>query len=202
MSDRPAESAALELATRVGCNIKAPTSASTTPYRHPRSYYVIDSPRPDREAVPTEPTAEEPWLVARFGPRPTAERLLRIREREAHIREEHVANVIAASLSRRNAAHLLSVNVDTVTRRVYAGRLVGFICRNRWWLPSWQFTSGGALPGLQRVIAAWPGDLLSLSDWAVTPAVDLAGQTPAEALSRRRLMRVLELERAIEVDGW
>lgn len=79
---------------------------------------------------------------------------------------------------------------------------MGFVHRNRWWLPSWQFAAGATLPGLELVIKARPGGRLALATWALEPAVDLAGQTPAEALARRRLMRVLKLERSIEAATW
>jgi hypothetical protein len=125
-----------------------------------------------------------------------------VRVAAARMRAEGVARVLAATVSRRDAAQILGVAPDTVTRRIYAGRLVGFVCRNRWWLPTWQFVEDDVLPGLDQMVAAWPGGLLALTEWAVAPAVDLGGQTPVQALRRRRLQRVLELERAIEVASW
>jgi hypothetical protein len=52
------------------------------------------------------------------------------------------------------------------------------------------------------VIAAWPGTTLALTLWAMSPAADLGGRTPAQALAARRVAAVIELERALEVAGW
>jgi hypothetical protein len=52
---------------------------------------------------------------------------------------------------------------------------LGFVHRDRWWLPAWQFTSRGVLPGLEQVIGAWPGSRIALALWALEPAVDLSG---------------------------
>jgi hypothetical protein len=60
----------------------------------------------------------------------------------------------------------------------------------------------GTLPGLRDVIAAWPGSTLALTLWATTPAADLDGQTPAQALAAQRVDDVIELERELEVSGW
>jgi hypothetical protein len=57
--------------------------------------------------------------------------------------------------------------------------------------------------GLADVLQAWPGSRLSLARRAVTPNVDLGGQSPARALAAGRLSRVLEeAERALSSAAW
>lgn len=61
----------------------------------------------------------------------------------------------------------------------------------------------GVLPGLERLIAVFPGSALSLTSWATTPSADLDDATPAQALTRRDgLARVFEAVRALTPAAW
>jgi hypothetical protein len=48
-------------------------------------------------------------------------------------------------------------------------------------LPAWQFAEGGQpLQGLDEVRAAFPGDVVALSSWMLSPSVDLDGDRPVD----------------------
>ena len=80
-----------------------------------------------------------------------------------------------SALTVTDAAHTLGVDTSRVRHRLAAGRLVGWKDRGGWRLPAWQFTSGGVLPGLERVLAALPGDQppLVVAAFMTTPQDDL-----------------------------
>lgn len=117
--------------------------------------------------------------------------------------ESALAEVLSGSLSRQQAAGLLGITPQGVSRRLHAGRLVALRRGREKRLPGWQFSDGAALPGLEQLIAAYPGTPLSLSVWALSPASDLSGRTPAELLGRPDgLNAVLELARALGSEAW
>jgi hypothetical protein len=80
-----------------------------------------------------------------------------------------------SALTVTDAATTLSVDTSRVRHRLAAGRLAGWKDRGGWRLPAWQFTSGGVLPGLERVLAALPGDQppLVIAAFMTTPQEDL-----------------------------
>lgn len=80
-----------------------------------------------------------------------------------------------SALTVADAAATLDVDTSRVRHRLAAGRLAGWKDRGGWRLPAWQFTSGGVLPGLERVLAALPGDQppLVVAAFMTTPQEDL-----------------------------
>lgn len=79
------------------------------------------------------------------------------------------------ALSVAGAAERVGVDSSRIRHRLADGRLAGWKDRGGWRLPAWQFTSGGVLPGLERVLAALPGDQppLVVAAFMTTPQEDL-----------------------------
>lgn len=69
-----------------------------------------------------------------------------------------------------------------MSKRRAARGLVALRRGREWRLPAWQFHEDSVLPGLDRLIAAYPGTPLALTTWATTPNADLDGYTPAKAM--------------------
>jgi len=93
-----------------------------------------------------------------------------------------------STYSAAEAAAVISVDTSRIRHRLAAGHLVGWKDRGGWRLPAWQFTTTGALPGLDTVLAAVPADQppLVLAAFMTTPQADLrlgtAPSTPREWL--------------------
>ncbi|RJK92510.1 DNA-binding protein [Vallicoccus soli] len=110
-----------------------------------------------------------------------------------------------ASLTRSDAAALLGTSEQAVTDLLEARRLLGLKQGRRWLIPAWQLnaeTERGVLPGLDRVAAHFPGGLVALSSWATTASPDLDGHTPAQALARGAVDRVVSVARSLSAAGW
>jgi hypothetical protein len=97
-------------------------------------------------------------------------------EPDARARTVAAHAVLAKSaLTVVQAAHRLGVDPSRVRHKLVAGRLTGWKDQTGWRLPAWQFTGEGALPGLDVVLAAVPGDqpALVLASFMTTPQDDL-----------------------------
>jgi hypothetical protein len=140
---------------------------------------------------------------ALWGPAPTATQLADARRVAARSRREALQAALAEALTRGEAAELLGISPQAVSKRHAAGALVALPRGREWRFPAWQFGDGGTLAGLAEVIAAYPGGALSLSSWAVAPNADLDRRTPAEELARRGgRERVLAALESIGPDAW
>lgn len=73
-----------------------------------------------------------------------------------------------------DAARLLGVDTSRVRHRLKEGKLTGWKDKG-WQLPAWQFSDGGALPGLDVVLPALPDDQppLMVAAFMNTPQPDL-----------------------------
>jgi hypothetical protein len=104
------------------------------------------------------------------------------------LRQQYQARhaVLSNSITRRETARLLGTSEQAVTDRLEAHDLVGLKQGREWRLPVWQFdpdAERGYLPGLAQLRAVFPGGPVSLTEWVTTPAADLDGVSPAEALA-------------------
>jgi hypothetical protein len=91
--------------------------------------------------------------------------------------------VLAGALDVKAAADRLGVSPASVHEMVVAGDLAALRLGGVWRLPAWQFSADGLLPGVNDLLASWPGSFLRLSVWACTPSARLQGHTPAQALT-------------------
>jgi hypothetical protein len=148
--------------------------------------------------VEAQPPDERLW-----GAAPSAEELAQARRVAQRAQHEALSGVLAEALSRQEAATLLGISPQAVSKRHAAGALVALARGRELQFPAWQFADGAALPGLADVISAFPGSPLTLSVWAKTPNPDLERATPAQMLSRRGgVERVLEAIESISPAAW
>jgi hypothetical protein len=156
------------------------------------------------EALARAATLEEQALDAElWGPAPSGAELADARRVAQRAQREALTGVLAASLSRQEAAALLGISPQAVSKRHAAGALTALSRGRELYFPAWQFADGAAVPGLADVIAAYPGSPLALSTWAQAPNADLDRATPAQALNRRGgVERVLEAIESISPSAW
>ncbi|MGH9749929.1 MAG: hypothetical protein ACRD6R_08405 [Candidatus Polarisedimenticolia bacterium] len=107
------------------------------------------------------------------------------------------------TLTAAEAARLLRISRQAVDKRRRAGKLLGLtVGRRGYAYPSWQFSDGGALPGLETVLETlrrhdpWMqmGFMLNKNDW-------LDGRIPLEELRRGRVDAVVDAARAYGEQG-
>ena len=138
-----------------------------------------------------------------WGSPPDDARLAEARRVAQRAQQEALSAVMADALTRQEAAELLGISPQAVSKRHAAGALVALTRGRELHFPAWQFHEGATLPRLAGVIAAYPGGALSLSTWAVTPNADLDALAPAHALARRGgPQRVLAVIDAIGTAAW
>lgn len=140
-----------------------------------------------------------------WGPAPTQAEL--VAGSVANLRQQFARRqrVLAASLSRAEAAVLIGVSEQAITGALDSGRLLGLKHGRYWALPAWQFDAEsvqGMHPRLGELAEAFPGGLVSLSLWIQRPSADLDGASPQQALAAGDASRVIDLARALTSAGW
>jgi hypothetical protein len=113
--------------------------------------------------------------------------------------------VLQASVSRGQAAGLLGLSEQAVTKHLEQGRIVGIKDRGRWAIPAWQLdadTRDGYLDGIDRLATVFPGGPVALTRWVTRPAVDFDGRTPRDLLARNRVDEVVRAAKALTAKGW
>lgn len=93
------------------------------------------------------------------------------------------AALIAGGLSVSDVAAMLHVDESRVRQRLAKRTLYGVKLDGVWWLPTFQFHAGRAIPGLERVLPALDPSLnpVAVAQWFTLPDVDLA--TGGESVS-------------------
>lgn len=138
-----------------------------------------------------------------WGSSPTGRELADARGATHTALEGAMHDALSGALTREQAAQRLGITPQATSKRVASGGLVALRRGRVSRLPVWQFYEEGVLPGLKRVIAAYPGGALSLTHWATSPSPDLDGLTPAQTLTRRGgLERVLDALQALTPAAW
>jgi excisionase family DNA binding protein len=90
------------------------------------------------------------------------------------------------SLTREQAAELLGVRSQQVSKLLAARDLVALEVGRELRLPRWQFapdTPKGRLEGIREVVNAYAGGVVTLSLWATRPNPALGRRTPSKALA-------------------
>lgn len=134
-----------------------------------------------RESADGEDLDESLW-----GSQPTAGAIAAARSSGEAAVDQSLEHALRDALTRDEAARRLGITPQAVSKRRAAHALVALRRGREWRLPSWQFHEDGVLPGLDLLIAAYPGTPLALSIWATTPNADLDGLTPAQAMLTAR----------------
>jgi hypothetical protein len=114
-------------------------------------------------------------------------------------------SVLGSSVSRSQAAALLGLSEQAVTKHLDQGRIVGIKDKGRWAIPAWQLdadTRDGYLVGIDRLARVFPGGPVALTRWVTTPAADFAGNTPRDMLARNRVDEVVRAAQALTAKGW
>jgi hypothetical protein len=112
--------------------------------------------------------------------------------------------VLQESVSRGQAAALLGLSEQAVTKHLEHGRIVGIKDRGRWAIPAWQLdadTRDGYLNGIDRLTRVFPGGPVALTRWVTRPAADIDGRTPRDLLARNRVDEVVEAAKALTAKG-
>ncbi len=103
-------------------------------------------------------------------------------------------DLYATGLSREQAAQRVGVKPNQITNLLRDEDLLALDGRDGLRLPAWQFdpeARRGRLEGIARIAAAFPGRVLSLSGWMVSPNPALGGRTPRQALLAGEVERVV-----------
>lgn len=80
----------------------------------------------------------------------------------------------------------VGVGGNQITNLLRDRRLVALEGPDGQRLPAWQFDLGASsvrLDGIDRVVTAYPGGVVSLSEWMVAPNPTLDGAMPADVLA-------------------
>lgn len=113
--------------------------------------------------------------------------------------------VLQASVSRGQAAALLGLSEQAVTKHLEQGRIVGIKDRGRWAIPAWQLdadTRDGYLDGIDRLARVFPGGPVALTRWVTRPAADFDGRPPRDLLASNRVDEVVQAAQALTAKGW
>ena len=114
-------------------------------------------------------------------------------------------SVLQASVSRGQAAALLGLSEQAVTKHLDQGRIVGIKDKGRWAIPAWQLdadTRDGYLDGIDRLARVFPGGPVALTRWVTKPAADFDGRTPRDMLARNLVDEVVRAAQALTAKGW
>jgi hypothetical protein len=113
--------------------------------------------------------------------------------------------LLSASLSRSDVAELLGISSQAVLDRLADGDLVGLKDGREWRIPMWQVNAGterGFLPGIAELRRVFPGGLVSLSEWATKPNIELGNATPADAMAAGRVEEVIAVAATTTAAAW
>lgn len=122
-----------------------------------------------------------------WGPAISAEEAAELEQANLQLQVEQRREQLNVSFSRVQAADMLGISPQTVSEWVAQHRLVGLKDGREWRFPAWQFTPDNAepvLPGLGRLVGAFPGGMVSLSRWMSRPNDNFGGRTPAQEMVR------------------
>jgi hypothetical protein len=123
------------------------------------------------------------------------------------LKDDFVARreLLYVSLSRTEVAELLGISSQAVLDRLRHGDLVGLKEGREGRIPMWQVNASaerGLLPGIADLRRVFPGGVVALSRWAVTPNVDLGDMTPADALAAGRVQDVVAVATTTTAAAW
>lgn len=99
------------------------------------------------------------------------------------------AALLETALTTKEAAERLGVQPSRVRQRLGEGTLYGIRVDSEWRLPAFQFTDGGALPGVEEVLSRLDRDVVhpvALYRWFTSPSSDLYAQDLDVELSPRQ----------------
>jgi len=114
-------------------------------------------------------------------------------------------SVLQASVSRAQAAALLGLSEQAITKHLDQGRIVGIKDKGRWAIPAWQLdadTRDGYLCGIDRLARVFPGGPVALTRWVTRPAADFDGRTPRDLLARNLVDEVVRAAQVLTAKGW
>lgn len=135
-----------------------------------------------RVGAAADDAADDEW-----GPAVSAEEAAELEQANLQLQVEQRREQLNVSFTRVQAADMLGISPQTVSEWVAQHRLVGLKDGREWRFPAWQFApdnSEPVLPGLRRLVDAFPGGVVSLSRWMSRPNDNFGGRTPAQEMVR------------------
>jgi hypothetical protein len=125
----------------------------------------------------------------------------------ANLRRQYESRrqVVEASLTRAEVAELLDISEQAVLGRLEAGDLIGLKKGREWRLPAWQLSSDaerGFLPGLAKLREVFHGGVVSMTEWATSPNVELEGATPVDELAAGHIDAVVHAASTGTAAAW
>lgn len=129
-----------------------------------------------------------------WGPAPSAEAYLEACVRNQARVAQNRQQVLKSSITRGEAAQLLGVSPQQISRLVDAGDLVVLGEGRELRLPIWQFNPDsrrGRLEGVNELQAVFPGGPVTLTQWIAAPNPALGGNPPVAEMAIGNLQQVL-----------
>jgi hypothetical protein len=166
---------------------------------------LSDVPDSAREAFVQSVTDSDGLDESLWGAAPSRAEVRTAAIRNLQRQFEGRRRLIENSVTRSDAAELLSVSEQAISALVNAGELLTIKVDRELRIPAWQFNPDvgrGFLPGIAQLSATFPGGVTSLSEWAIRPNVDLDDVTPAEALATGRVDAVVNIVRTATAVAW
>lgn len=159
----------------------------------------------EQEGLGGDVNARPDSLSSVWGPAPS--RATREEAEKANTRKAFIARraILSNTVTRKQAAELLGLSGQAVTKYLEQRRMIGLKDRGRWRIPLWQLdadTRDGYLDGIDRVADAFPGGVVALSQWVTKPAADFGGRAPRDLLAKDRVDEVVQAAKALTAKGW
>jgi len=135
----------------------------------------------------------------------TRSRLIAEHAALAHERRENLqARLLREAMPLAHAAQLTGSSEGHLRRLVASGDAIAVAVEGRLLLPTWQLRANAVapvVPGVRRLVRAFPGDIMMLHCWVTRASADLGGDAPATALQRGQVDVVASLAASIGAAG-
>ena len=140
-----------------------------------------------------------------WGPAPSPSEVNAARTSQTRIVASMRNRLIRTGLTYSEAAATLPAKPSELRKLIADRRLLSIDTREGPVFPRWQFDSGqrsGLLPDIDELCQTFPGDLVYLSKWIMTPNPNFGGRTPRTALAEGDGKEVVRIAKTLTAAGW